>query len=203
MEKVTVDDLDAWTPAEGASGHGLTEPLGLGNVAINHYCLDPGARISGLHAHGDQEEVFLVVEGSVTFETYVPDRGAGGARGETASAGGEVTVDQGEAIRFGPGEYQSAKNDTDAAVGVYALGASQGTEDVRVPLACPVCGHDHVRPTVGEDGASPVLRCPDCEGESPVECPDCGGDDMTARLGDDVTTPVSACRDCGFESATL
>lgn len=216
MDRVSVDDVEPATDDRERERRGLTANLGTTDVAINHYRLEPGERISGLHAHGDQEEVFVVVEGTATFETLAPTRGAGppSEDGElSVGAGEEVSVGAGEAIRFAPGEFQSGKNDSDGAVVVYALGAPPDSEDVRIPLACPECGHDSLRPTLVEggaaadgaaaDGATPVLRCPDCGGESPVECPDCGGADMTARLGDDGETPVSACRDCGYESPTL
>lgn len=184
METVTIRDAETRTPAEGADGHNLTEALGTTDVAINHYRLDPGTRLSGLHAHGDQEEVFVVVEGIATFETL----------------SGAVEVAAGEAIRFGPGEYQSATNPASAPVELYALGAPRSTEDVRIPLACPACDHEYVRPALSDDGETPLLRCPDCDDESTVECPDCGGADMTAQLAADAETPVSVCRDCGYAS---
>jgi uncharacterized cupin superfamily protein len=190
MERVAADDLDPAASAGGAVRVALSDALGTTDVAINRYRPAPGERISGLHAHGDQEEVFLVVEGAVTFETYDVET-------ESADA---VTVEPGEAIRFGPGEYQTGRNAGDAPAACYALGAPRDSEDVRVPLSCPDCGHDHLEPTLGDDH-EPVLACPDCGAETPVECPDCGGVAMYAVLGaDDV--PVSTCRDCGYTSET-
>jgi uncharacterized cupin superfamily protein len=191
MQKVAVDDTGHATDGRGRERRGLTGALGAEDVAINHYRVAPGERISSLHGHGDQEEVFLVVDGAMTFETFEAE----------ADGGREVQVAAGEAVRFGPGEYQSGKNASDDQATAYALGAPPETEDVHVPLSCPDCGHDHVRPTLSA-GGDPVLVCPDCGAETSVECPDCGSDEMHAVLGE-AGRPVSACEDCGYASPTL
>jgi uncharacterized cupin superfamily protein len=193
MQRVATDAIEHATDGRGRERRDLGTGLGTTDVAVNHYRVDPGERVSGLHAHGDQEEVFLVLEGTLTFEASLPDDGG--------EEGREVAVGAGEAVRFGPGEYQSSKNDGDEVATCYALGAPPDTDDVRVPLACPDCGHDHVRPTLS-DVREPVLACPDCGTETPAECPDCGSDAVQAVLGDG-GEPVSRCRDCGFESRTL
>lgn len=189
MERVSIEGLEASTDGRSRRRRGLSGPLGTTDVAINHYRVPPGERVSGLHAHGDQEEVFLVVDGTITVETY------------DGEVGREVTVAAGEAVRFAPGEYQSVKNTGDAPATLYALGAPPDSEDVRIPLACPDCGTDHVEPTLGSEGEA-VLACPNCGSESVVACPDCGGDRLHARLGES-GRPVSACRDCGYASPTL
>jgi uncharacterized cupin superfamily protein len=188
MEKASVEDIEPATFGTDADRRGLSDPLNTSDVAINRYTLEPGQRLAGLHTHVDQEEVFIVVEGETTFETFAPEDGVGG----------EIAVGAGEAIRFAPGEFQSGKNDSDGEVEIIALGAPRGTEDWRVPVACPECGHDDTRPTVAEDGEMPVLVCPDCEEQSEVECPECGGENMRAILGED-GEPVSVCLDCGAE----
>ena len=194
METVSIDDLDPAPAENDVDRRALTGPLNAANVAINRYALDPGERFSGsLHAHADQEEVFLIVEGEATFETYSP-RG----RTEPARSSGEITVGENEAIRFAPGEFQSGKNATDEPVVALALGAPRDSEDVRVPLPCPEGGHKDRRPVV-TDGAE-ILVCPDCGAESPVECPECGRDDLRVVLGSDEETVLSVCLDCGMES---
>jgi len=190
MQTVSLDDVAPATDGRRRERRGLTGGLGAEDLALNHYRLEPGERLSGLHAHGDQEEVFLVVEGRVTFEVFASD----GDRGR------EVGVAAGEAVRFAPGEYQSGSNEADEPAALYALGAPPDSEDVRVPLACADCGHEYVRPTL-VDGAA-VLACPDCGAETPVACPDCGSDAMHAVL-DEAGQPVAACRDCGHASRTL
>lgn len=189
MERVTVDDVEPGSYGTDGDRRSLSEPLYTSDVAINHYTLEPGDRLAGLHAHVDQEEVFIVVEGEVTFETFAPENGVGD----------EVTVASGEAIRFAPGEFQSGKNDSDGEAVILALGAPRGTEDWRVPVACPHCGHEDTRPTVADDGETPVLVCPECGGESKVECPECGSENMRSVSSED-GEPVSVCLDCGGES---
>jgi uncharacterized cupin superfamily protein len=47
----------------------LSAALDATSVAINRYRLAPGEEFpGGLHAHADQEEVFVVLEGEATFD---------------------------------------------------------------------------------------------------------------------------------------
>lgn len=161
MEKVSIDDVEPSTFDPENRTHdrrGLTEPLNASNVAVARYVLDPGERFSGaLHAHADQEEIFLVVEGEATFRTRE----------------GEVTVGEDEAVRFAPGEFQTGGNEGDDPVVAFALGAPKETEDVRIAripgvgdIACPECGHDEMR--VPDEAGDPLV-CPECSGELAVE----------------------------------
>jgi uncharacterized cupin superfamily protein len=148
MEKVSIGDVEANAFGSDIDRRGLSDPLGTTDFAINRYRLDPGERFSGgMHAHMDQEEVFVIVEGEATFETM----------------DGEVTVGEAEVIRFAPGEFQSGKNDSDGEVVAFAMGAPRDSEDVRLPQNCPECGHDNVRAIPGDDGFD--LECPDCGAE--------------------------------------
>lgn len=160
MERIAIDDVDPEPYDEDlhADCRDLADPLGTEHVAITRYVLEPGERFSGsVHAHVDQEEVFLVLEGEATFETRTDD---GDPR--------EVTVAEDEVIRFAPGEFQSGRNDDDDRVVAFALGAPRDTDDVRISripvlddrdVTCPDCGHDHMRVrTDGEAG----LECPAC-----------------------------------------
>jgi len=145
MEKISIDDVEANAFGSDTDRRGLSDPLGTTDFALNRYRLGPGERFSGgMHAHVDQEEVFAVVEGEATFETV----------------DGEVTVGEGEVIRFAPGEFQSGKNDSDGEVVAFAMGAPRDSEDVRVPQDCPECGHDNMRAIPGDDGFD--LQCPEC-----------------------------------------
>jgi uncharacterized cupin superfamily protein len=149
MEKVTIDDVEPSAFGRDIDRRGLSDPLGATDVAVNRYRLAPGERFSGgLHAHMDQEEVFLIVEGGATFETLDD----------------EITVGAGEAIRFAPGEYQSGYNDGDGELLAFALGAPRETEDVRIPRECPDCGNDNMHAIPGDDGFD--LVCPECGAES-------------------------------------
>lgn len=185
MDRVTVDEIDPEAVESHAEVRRLTAPLGTTDIAINRYLAEPGERfIGGIHAHADQEEVFIVVKGKATFETL----------------DGEIDVGDGEVIRFGRGEFQSGKNTSGNDVVVYALGAPRGTDDVRVPLPCPECSHDALRPTVDDDSERAVLVCPNCGARSPVECPSCGGDNKRVVLGNDGETLVDVCLDCDTRS---
>jgi uncharacterized cupin superfamily protein len=148
MEKVTTEEVETGD-RPGTTVRGLSEELGTTDLAINHYRLDPGEAFSGgMHTHMDQEEVFYVVAGEATFET--PD--------------GEVSVGEGEAVRFAPGDYQRGRNEGDEPVEALALGAPKGSTDVRVPQPCPECGEsDSLRAVPAEEGFA-------------FECPECGAD---------------------------
>lgn len=158
MQKVTVDDIEP-APYDAdlhTDRRDLTEPLNAANVAIVRYALAPGERFSGsVHTHMDQEEIFVVLAGEAAFET----------RSE------EVAVEAGEAIRFGPGEFQSGRNAGEGELVALALGAPRDSDDIRIAsipvldedISCPECGHDHMR--LGDDG----LVCPECAATTAVE----------------------------------
>lgn len=157
----------------------VSEALETTDMAINHYRVAPGDELpGGLHTHMDQEEVFLVLEGTATFETLEAP----------------VEVSAGEAVRFSPGEFQSGRNQADRDLVVVAIGAPPDPKDTRVPLDCPACGTEAVR--LDTDGAVTFV-CPDCENESmPAPCPACGGEDLRATAAA-AAEPVVGCRDCG------
>jgi uncharacterized cupin superfamily protein len=157
----------------------LSEELETEGLAINYYELAPGDGLpGGLHAHMDQEEVFVVLDGEATFETL----------------DGDVTVTEGELVRFEPGEFQWGTNASDDRLVVLAVGAPRGTEDVRIPVDCPECGHSSLRLDSGERLA---FSCPGCGAERvPRACPSCGRRELRVTAGDGARTRV-ACRSCG------
>ncbi|WP_227353120.1 cupin domain-containing protein [Haladaptatus salinisoli] len=201
MKKVAIDDVESNAAGNDGDRRKLSEPLGTTGVALNHYRLPPGERLpGGLHAHADQEEVFVVVEGEATFETYAP-RSGDSANDVSSGEGGEVTVGAGEAIRFAPGEFQSGGNESDDELVVLALGAPRDSEDVRIPVDCPECAHDGVRLETGD--AVPAFVCPNCGAERvPQGCPECGRE-LRVTIGE--TGTVVVCSDCGaaFEKPPL
>lgn len=168
MRKISIDDVDPdrYDADVHADRRSLTDPLGATNLALARYALEPGERFSGsVHAHPDQEEVFVVLEGEATFVTRPPAEDGSPADLET------ITVGATEAIRFAPGEFQSGANESDGEVVALALGAPRDGEDVRISripvlgdrnVECPDCGHDHMR----------LSSKPDTE----LECPECGGE---------------------------
>lgn len=161
MEKVSTDDVEPETTDDHRTHdrRALTDALNTSDVAVVHYVLEPGERFSGsFHTHLDQEEIFLVVEGEATFETN-----ASHEVNETR----EVTVGEGEAVRFAPGEYQTGWNDGDETVVAYALGGPRDSTDVRIShiagfgdISCSECGHDSMR--VDPTEAEANLVCPEC-----------------------------------------
>ena len=184
MELVSLCEIAPTTADGGADCRRLSGPLETTAISINHYRLEPGDRISGLHAHGDQEEVFVGLSGTATFETLAGTR----------------TIDPGEAIRFAPGEYQSALNDTPEDVELLALGAPRDSEDVRIPVPCSACGMDWRRVSLTDDG--PALSCPDCGVSRAAECEACGSERVRAELAEDGDSVVSVCPGCGGESSS-
>ncbi|WP_096389641.1 cupin domain-containing protein [Halopenitus persicus] len=150
METIDVADLDAAdSPQNRAS---VADALGADDFAMNYYALDPGeAFTAGLHAHLDQEETFLVLEGEATFET---------APGPTADSE-TVTVGEGQLVRFEPGEYQQGRNESDAPLRALAMGTPQESTDVRIAGPCEACGDSDYLAFAMIDGA-PGVECPEC-----------------------------------------
>ena len=195
MERVSLAALDDESLDESRERKRLGPALGSTDVALDRYRIAPGEALpGGLHAHLHQEEVFFILEGTATFETYSP----GGAR-PRGNAGGQagalVTVATGEAIRFAPGEFQSGRNEGEETLVVLAIGAPRDSTQVRIPLPCPACAARGLRLDDAEDGIR--LTCRACAASHvPGPCPDCGGEDIQATLGPDAR-PVAGCRDCG------
>jgi len=193
MERV---DIDGST--DGASDslerRGLTGPLDTDGVALNHYRIPPGSGFpSGLHTHVDQEEIFVVLDGTATFETLAEPAGAGRTT-DGGRTGREVAVESGEAVRFASGEYQSGYNRGEGPLVALAIGAPRESTDVRVPVTCPDCE----RTDFGLDTSDETLSfvCPDCGAERvPAPCPDCGADAMSITL-DGENVVVAACEMC-------
>ena len=148
MDRASVDDLEN-TPRAATVTKVLTGPLGLDDMALNYYELEPGDSFSGgLHTHMNQEEVFYVLDGTATFETLED----------------EYEVGPGEAVRFAPGEYQEGRNESDGRLRALAFGAPQDSGEIRVPMGCRECGEaDYHVSHVHADGIT--LECPECGNE--------------------------------------
>lgn len=208
MKRVSLDHAVPEPLGESSERVALASALGAEAVAINRYTIAPGEGFpGGLHAHYDQEEVFVVLEGTATFETYPPlDRtspppdGGDGSGGTDQRTGGICRVEAGEAVRFAPGEFQSGRNDGDEPLVALALGAPAESTDVSLPVPCPACGDRGLRLETG--GGAPTFRCPACGSHhEPADCPGCGAGDLRVTLGP-AHTPVVACRACGAEYET-
>ncbi len=181
MDSVVVDDITTEPFEEAVSIASLGDALSLESVAINRFRLESGARLPwGLHAHEDQEEVFLVTEGAVTFETLTD----------------EHVIEAGAVIGFHPGEFQVGTNPADHPATVVAIGAPPDSRDIRVPLPCPDCPERAMRIDHDEGG----LVCPTCGGERSGQCPDCGAETVEARPGSNADEIRHVCRSCSFET---
>lgn len=172
MERIALD-------TGGSGRHALSPDLGAEHVAINAYLLGPGDGLpGGLHAHGDQEEVFVVQSGTLTFETL----------------DSEVTVPAESVVRFGPGEFQSGRDAHDEPVAVLAIGAPPDSQDIRIPADCPECSASELRLEFG--GNRDRLRCTNCTTAfEPEDCPRCGDGALEVHLGDR-GSPVTVCQEC-------
>ncbi|MFB6146061.1 MAG: cupin domain-containing protein [Halobacteriaceae archaeon] len=151
MRKVRLDDLDSrMGPADVARP--LSDALGTTSVALNHYELAPGDSFAyGFHAHEDQEEVFYVESGLVTFQT----------------ADGDVEVGAGELVRFGPGEFQRGVNESDDRATALALGAPREAGETEVRRRCAECGDATPQSIeLTDDREAVVARCEACGTET-------------------------------------
>jgi uncharacterized cupin superfamily protein len=161
MQKVNIEDVDSWMSPASVK-RSLTRALGTEDVAVNYYELEPGESFAfGYHRHDDQEEVFYVLAGEATFETGEPRED-----GETAD-GDEVIVGAGEAVRFGPGEWQRGWNRGEERVRALALGAPRDGGESTILRACPDCGgRTEQRIERTEDADALLTRCVDCGAET-------------------------------------
>lgn len=149
MEKVAVDDVENdIQPA--AVRRRLTESLGLSGFALNYYELEPGDSFAfAYHEHELQEEVFYVISGTATFDTEA----------------GDVVVGPGEAVRFGPGEFQRGWNRGEERVVALALGAPLEYGDGTMLRSCENCG-EMTDQRLEREGEAVVAFCEHCDAET-------------------------------------
>lgn len=148
MERIRIDDTERYLGPASVK-RPIGRALGAEEMALNYYELAPGDSFAfGYHAHASQEEVFVVLSGTATFRT------------ETRS----VTVGPGEAIRFGPGEYQRGSNEGDERVVAYAIGAPQDPGELDMRRTCPDCGTETKNRVerARDEAETLVTVCTDC-----------------------------------------
>jgi uncharacterized cupin superfamily protein len=151
MEHARIEDIDSWMgPATGKRS--LTKALGTTDVSLNHYVLEPSESFAfGYHKHEGQEEIFYVLEGTATFETEE----------------GDVSVAAGEAVRFGPGEFQQGWNRGDEQVVALAIGAPQESGETTILRECAACGERTEQEIeMAESKDALVTLCLDCGAET-------------------------------------
>jgi uncharacterized cupin superfamily protein len=124
MRKVRLADLENRIGPASVS-RPLSDALGTTDVALNYYELAPGESSAyGYHAHAEQEEVFYVESGEVTFRTD----------------DGPVVAGAGELVRFGPGEFQRCVNRADERATLLVAGAPRDGAETAVLRDCESCG---------------------------------------------------------------
>jgi len=151
MDHVSRDDVeDRMGPADVKRP--VSRALDATDLALNYYELAPGDSFGfGYHRHPDQEEVFYLMEGTVTFETEE----------------GEVTVTAGEAVRFAPGEWQLGTNEGDERVRALAMGAPADERETELLRECPECeGRTENKIEMTDDRDALVTKCLDCGTET-------------------------------------
>lgn len=178
MEQATLNDENGI----GQVKHTIGDELGTTALAINHYKIQPGEGLpAGVHAHEQQEEVFVVLEGTATFETL----------------DGPVVVETGETIRFKSGEFQSGENSGSTPLVIIAMSAPKDTGRPLFPFACPECDADMLQMT--ESGQ---FACKECAfAATPAPCPECGHEELQAAVTDPPET-AAVCQGCGVQFET-
>jgi mannose-6-phosphate isomerase-like protein (cupin superfamily) len=148
---VRVDDLpNAPSPAHAKKE--VDEALGVETFGFNVYTVAPGERVPwGFHRHPRHEEVFYVLDGTLTVDT----------------ADEPLVVEAGEALFVPPGQPTRAHNAGTEMVRLVAVGAPKETDEAVIEEHCPACGA--VTGRRGErvdDGDTVVLFCTDCGAET-------------------------------------
>ena len=151
MKRIRTDD-QGHRIGPAAVRRSLADPLGAEHLAMTYFELAPGDSFAfGYHAHERQEEVFVLLEGSVAFETEV----------------GEVVVDANEAIRFAPGEFQRGVNAGTERVTALAIGAPRDPGELTALRDCAACG-DRTPISIerADDERAVVTICDACGAET-------------------------------------
>lgn len=145
MEVVTIDEVENAVQPAAVMRH-LTEPLGCTDFAINYYELEPGDSFAfAYHNHEIQEEVFVILDGTATFDTE----------------DGPVDVNAGEVIRFGREEFQRGWNRGDDRVVALALGAPLEYGAQIKLRECSECG-ERTHNRLERDNEEVVGICTEC-----------------------------------------
>lgn len=156
MEKTAVGGIEhSPHPRDVTDVRRLLGPaLGTDHLDLTHYELAPGDRFSGAcHRHLEREEVFLTLAGTATFETEA----------------GPVEITAGEAVRFGPGEWQLGHNEGPEPVEALLVGTPKALAPVEAYLDCPDCEREtrfrvEPQPQEGGEAMEETRQCLDCGG---------------------------------------
>lgn len=164
MEKLSLNDVDVVPHFMGINSDrrplaSVIEELGF---AATYLELEPGEAFSGgLHTHRDQEELFVVLEGTAMWET----------KSEPGDDPSYTEVGPMEVIHFArDDDFQTGRNESDGLVRALAIGVPgrrHDHEETLVAAECESCGRETVH-TIDAEG-----RMPDPE-ETTIVCQECG-----------------------------
>ena len=150
MKKVALAETGIGAGTDPRVFRSLSDPLATDGVAINYFERAPGESVGDCyHRHHEQEEVFVVLAGTATFDTE----------------DGDVVVGTGECVRFAPGEWQQGWNRSEGRLAVLALGAPRETGPTDLRRDCPSCG-ERTPATVEERADGVVFYCESCGAET-------------------------------------
>jgi quercetin dioxygenase-like cupin family protein len=169
MDTARIDDIETVPIFSGDNSvrHPVSPVIEGMEFGMVQFELAPGEATGGApHTHLDQEELFYVLDGEISFSV----------RAEPTDDPEVITVRAGEVIHFTPDDvYQQGVNQSDEPVvvlGVGVPGARHDWSQVRTAIACPDCGHETVHRVVPKDDSE---RMPDPEGVSMI-CTECDGE---------------------------
>ncbi len=130
----------------------LAPTLNTEQITLNYYELAPGDSFAfGYHKHDNQEEIFYIQQGTVTFQTE----------------DGEITVEEGSCVRFPPGEFQRGINEGKERVIALALGIPQETTNTEILRDCSSCGKQtHQTIEFADDKDALVTVCLVCDSKT-------------------------------------
>lgn len=153
MKRVAIEDVDPAATNSPADVVRLLSPvLDTDGLAINYFEVEPSENVGyAYHRHLDQEEVFYIQQGVVTFETEITD----------------VEVESGEIIRFEPGEFQVGRNLGDERAHVLAIGAPRESTEVEYLQNCPTCAEETIQvPEITEHPKAILIHCTICDSKT-------------------------------------
>jgi mannose-6-phosphate isomerase-like protein (cupin superfamily) len=157
MKTIRLSELEIIPNRPSTKAYDLTEALGTADVGLRYYELEPGELIGRTyHKHDDQEEIFFVTEGTITFQV-----------GDETGPNDTVDVEGGESIRFAPSEFQRGTNQSDECAAVLGIGAPKGMslENVVRLRECDECDEWTPQRIENEAGVG-VSYCDTCGEET-------------------------------------
>jgi mannose-6-phosphate isomerase-like protein (cupin superfamily) len=151
MKKTSVDSAEI-EPSPASVKRRLSDPLETAKLVVCHYELDEGESTAfGLHAHSNQEEVFIVQSGELTIEME----------------DGRTTAAEGEVIATTSGEYHQAVNAGSERVRVLVVAAPPEPDEVDLRRECETCASTTRQRVESDEGGEVKLTvCTECGTET-------------------------------------